>query len=125
MHSLEREHGTESFFASLPEPERDVSPADDLPYLSAGASEITRRISAREWTARRVLLAYVRATSRTSSRTNAVSEVLYARALATASRLDKELEATGELQGPLHGVPMTIKDLFHVKGVDTAIGFSA
>jgi len=31
----------------------------------------------------------------------------------------------GKFKGPLHGVPMSVKDLFNIAGYDSCIGFSA
>jgi amidase len=36
--------------------------------------------------------------------------------------MDDHLAKTGKTAGPLHGLPVSIKDLFSVKGVDTSIG---
>ncbi|WP_104131233.1 amidase [Cryobacterium sp. M91] len=43
-------------------------------------------------------------------------------ALAEAERLDALLQATGELSGPLHGVPVLVKDQAESKGIRTAFG---
>lgn len=45
-------------------------------------------------------------------------------ALAEAARLD-ELGASGDFQGPLHGIPVGIKDIFDVAGMPTAAGTDA
>jgi amidase len=37
--------------------------------------------------------------------------------------LDEYLAATGKVTGPLHGLPISLKDQFHVKGVDTTMGY--
>ncbi len=42
-------------------------------------------------------------------------------ALAEAEQAEAELEA-GRVRGPLHGVPIAIKDLFHTKGVPSTFG---
>lgn len=44
-------------------------------------------------------------------------------ALAQAHALDDHRQKTGELQGPLHGIPVTVKDQFNLKGVDTTLGY--
>lgn len=38
-------------------------------------------------------------------------KVLFSDALKTAKELDGHFAATGELKGPLHGVPISFKDL--------------
>ena len=37
--------------------------------------------------------------------------------------MDKYFTTTGKLIGPLHGIPVTLKDQFNVKGVDSSIGY--
>ena len=44
-------------------------------------------------------------------------------ALRTAEELDKSYEDTGIVKGPLHGLPISLKDQFHVKGYDTSMGY--
>jgi aspartyl-tRNA(Asn)/glutamyl-tRNA(Gln) amidotransferase subunit A len=51
-------------------------------------------------------------------------EVMRADALSDASRLDAEL-ALGQTRGPLHGIPVAIKDIYDVAGVPTRCGSRA
>ena len=46
-------------------------------------------------------------------------------ALADAAALDAELESTGQLVGPLHGVPVLVKDNYDVAGLQTTGGSAA
>ena len=50
------------------------------------------------------------------------TEMFFERALKRARELDEQLERTREPAGPLHGVPVSIKDSFEIEGVDTTIG---
>lgn len=50
--------------------------------------------------------------------------VLFADALDQARALDEEFKQTGKVKGPLHGVPISVKDLFNIAGYDSCIGFS-
>lgn len=50
-------------------------------------------------------------------------EIGFDDALARARELDSYFEANGKLIGPLHGVPLTLKDQFHVKGLETSMAF--
>jgi len=52
---------------------------------------------------------------------NAFITVLDGHARARAKELDSEF-AQGKYRGPLHGVPVAVKDLFHMKGVRTTAG---
>jgi amidase len=54
-------------------------------------------------------------------RINAVVTLMREEALASAREADAS-RANGRLLGPLHGVPITIKDAFDVKGVRTTFG---
>lgn len=44
-------------------------------------------------------------------------------ALARARELDDYQQAHGRTTGPLHGLPVSLKDQFHVKGVDPSMGY--
>jgi amidase len=44
-------------------------------------------------------------------------------AMQRAKALDESLETTGQLHGPLHGLPVSLKDQFDVRGVDSTLGF--
>ena len=44
-------------------------------------------------------------------------------ALQQARVLDTHFKSTGQLIGPFHGIPITLKDQFNVKGYDTTLGY--
>lgn len=48
---------------------------------------------------------------------------MFDKALHTARELDKNLKETGSVKGPLHGLPISLKDQFHVEGYDTTMGY--
>lgn len=56
--------------------------------------------------------------------TNCLSEVYFDRALTRAAELDIYLKAHGKVIGPLHGLPISLKDMFNVQGIETTIGKS-
>jgi amidase len=43
--------------------------------------------------------------------------------LQRAKELDAYLAEKGRPMGPLHGLPVSLKDQFHVKGVETTMGY--
>ncbi|KAL1981829.1 hypothetical protein VTN96DRAFT_2125 [Rasamsonia emersonii] len=55
--------------------------------------------------------------------TGCCTEIFFADALAQARELDEYLAREGRTVGPLHGLPVSVKDLFEVRGVDTSIGW--
>jgi Asp-tRNA(Asn)/Glu-tRNA(Gln) amidotransferase A subunit family amidase len=54
---------------------------------------------------------------------NSLTELLFKDALQQAKEMDERFARLGKPVGPLHGVPMTLKDQFNVKGYDTTIGY--
>lgn len=57
--------------------------------------------------------------------TRCLTEPLFSDALQRAKELDDHLKRTGKPVGPLHGLPVSVKDSFNVKGVDSSIGIAA
>lgn len=51
--------------------------------------------------------------------------MLFSEAVQDAQRLDEYFQANGKPVGPFHGVPVTLKDQFNVKGYDTSLGYTA
>lgn len=100
---------------------------EDIEYLSASASHIASQVRKKEWTARRVMEAFVRSAARAHSRTNCLTEVMFVQALDEADRLDdfiKNGASQEELDNKLLlGVPTSVKDHLDYKGVDNSRGF--
>ena len=56
---------------------------------------------------------------------NCLTEIFFDDAIARAKWLDEQLQKTGKPVGPLHGLPISLKDTFRVKGYDASIGVAA
>lgn len=54
--------------------------------------------------------------------TNCLSEIFFEEGLQTAKELDEYQDQTGQLKGPLHGLPISLKDNINIKGHATTIG---
>ncbi len=94
--------------------------SDDLFFESA--TELALRLRRRELTAVEVAEAFLRRIDSLNPRVNAFTVVTHDLALDTARRLD-QLAARDEPLGPLHGVPVAIKDLFDLRaGVRSTFG---
>jgi Asp-tRNA(Asn)/Glu-tRNA(Gln) amidotransferase A subunit family amidase len=57
--------------------------------------------------------------------TNCLTEIFTNDAIARAKELDDHLARTGKPAGPLHGLPISLKDTFKVKGYDASIGVAS
>src|SRR5437016_5061106 len=54
---------------------------------------------------------------------NCLHEIFFDQAFQRAGFLDEYMEKHGKTLGPLHGLPVSLKDQFHVKGNDTTMGY--
>lgn len=54
---------------------------------------------------------------------NCLHEIFFDKALQRARELDAYYADTGTTTGPLHGLPISLKDQFHVKDVETTMGY--
>lgn len=91
----------------------------ELAYSTA--VEIAKRLRRREVSSREVLDYFLERVDRLDKRINSVVTVDAERARAEAEAADAAL-ARGEVRGPLHGVPMTVKDSFQTAGMRTTSG---
>jgi aspartyl-tRNA(Asn)/glutamyl-tRNA(Gln) amidotransferase subunit A len=93
-----------------------AAPAD-LTRLSL--AEAARRIAARELTSEQLTRAYLARIERLNPRINAYITVTADAAVSQARLLDSEL-AAGRSRGPLHGIPIALKDNIDTAGVLTS-----
>lgn len=93
--------------------------SDDI--LSISATKLAAQIRAKKVSAVEVVRAYLKRIDQVNPILNAVVTLCGDRALLEAKMADDRL-AKGESMGPLHGVPMTIKDSLDTEGVRTTGG---
>ena len=84
-------------------------------------ADLSWRIASRELSSSEVVDAALARLERMQAKLNAFITVLAEPAIAEAKRADEEI-ARGRPRGPLHGVPVTIKDMFETAGVLTTGG---
>ena len=92
-----------------------------LPQSVGAAADAFR---AGDLSSRELTQAYLDCIHQFEPQLNAFITILDDEALATAEERDAELGA-GEDRGPLHGVPIVVKDLFEVAGTRTTVGSEA
>jgi amidase len=61
----------------------------------------------------------------TKYQTSCLTEIVFDEAIARAKQLDDHLDRTGKLMGPLHGLPISVKDSFKIIGRDASIGYAS
>jgi len=88
--------------------------SDDIIYMSA--TKLAQLIREKKVSATEAVQAFIDRQNKVNRKLNAVVMPCYERALAEARAADESL-ASGKLLGPLHGVPMTIKDSLATEGV--------
>ncbi|CAH0057312.1 unnamed protein product [Clonostachys solani] len=113
---------------------------ESLPLSIAGSitaltspDEITSKILSGELTSHEIVGAFIQRAREAHEQTNcpgltsactpSLTEILFEEALNEAKKLDKYFSEHGKLVGPFHGVPVTLKDQFDVKGHDSTIGY--
>ena len=92
---------------------------EDLRYASI--SELGGRLARRELSPVEVTQATLDRAAELNRRLNCFITLLDDEALEAARVAEREL-AAGEVRGPLHGVPFSVKDLYATKGVRTTAG---
>lgn len=56
---------------------------------------------------------------------NCLTVIMFNEGIAQAKKLDEHFAKTGKVVGPLHGLPVSLKDNFNVKGKPSSVGFTS
>jgi amidase len=86
------------------------------PLLNSSAVEIAQAIRQKKISSAELMRAHLERIQAVNPQLNALVQIPAARALEEAHRADAAL-ARGEIRGPLHGVPFTLKDALETAGV--------
>lgn len=87
------------------------------------ATELARRVREGELSARELVTAHLKRIERLNPRVNALCTLVADRALDEAAEADHG-RLRGEPTGPLHGLPIAVKDLELTRGIRTTFGSS-
>ncbi|OBZ80081.1 Acetamidase, partial [Grifola frondosa] len=93
-------------------------------------SVLLQKLASSEWSAVEVTTAFCKRAviaHQLASRddTNCLTEIFVEKALQRAAELDEYLKQHGTVIGPLHGLPVSLKDQFQIKGLETTMGYAA
>lgn len=89
---------------------------EEVKITESSVSGLLNKLKSAEWTSEAVVTAFCKRASIAQQLFNCAAEVLFDEAIITAKRLDEHLRSTGQPAGPLHGLPISIKDIFNVAG---------
>ena len=95
----------------------------ELEITETDAVGIVKKTTNGEWTAEEVTTAFCHRASLAHQLTNCLLETFFDAAIDDAKRLDKYYAQNKAPIGPLHGLPVSLKDQFHVKDVETTMGY--
>ncbi|KAI1377036.1 amidase signature domain-containing protein [Hypoxylon crocopeplum] len=100
----------------------------ELLITNSTASDVVSKISTGEWSALEVTRAACkRAACKRAAVAqqllNCVTEIYFEQAVSRAAELDDYFKTKGGPVGPLHGLPISLKDQFNLEGVDSTIRY--
>ncbi|KAL4874631.1 amidase signature domain-containing protein [Aspergillus karnatakaensis] len=75
------------------------------------------------YTAEEVAIAFCKRAAIAQQLTRCCTEIIFDEAIATAKDLDTYFRLHGRVKGPLHGLPISVKDGFNIKGYDSTSGY--
>lgn len=101
------------------ETSKEMIESESLHYKTI--SEISKMIKSREISSSELTQLMLNRIITVDKKLNSYLTIFNEIALATAARLDKEL-ASGNYRGPLHGVPIAVKDLLYMTNAPTTGG---
>lgn len=99
-----------------------VTLAVDTETLSI--SQLQDAIRERSITCEQLMLFYCHKAIRANEQCNCLTDVMFTEALEQARQLDADFLITGRVTGPLHGIPVSVKENIAVSGTDTNRGVS-
>ena len=92
---------------------------DELTYLSI--SEAAERIARKELSPVELVQAHLERIRATDDKLNSFITLLADEAMESAREAEQAIQS-GNHRGPLHGIPIGLKDLYYTKGIPTTIG---
>ncbi|KAK7708812.1 hypothetical protein SLS57_008873 [Botryosphaeria dothidea] len=99
--------------------------ADEVRITESAPETLLAALAAGTLTSTATTTAFLRRAALAQHATNCITELLPARALARAAELDAHLATHGQPIGPLHGLPVSVKEHMAMGGCTTNAGFCA
>lgn len=94
----------------------------ELELTNATATAVVAHIAAGIWTSEEVTRAVCKRAALAQGLTNCLTEIFFDEAVIRAKELDRTQKTSGII-GALHGLPISLKDQFNLKGIESTIGY--
>ncbi|KAG9250767.1 amidase [Emericellopsis atlantica] len=101
----------------------DDDALEDLIFSARDVQGLVKLLGNHQVSAENVILAHINKAKIAQEQTNCLTEICFDDALEQARELDKFQKEHGRLKGPLHGVPISLKDQFDLQGLDSTLGY--
>ncbi|KAK0198954.1 general amidase [Armillaria mellea] len=95
----------------------------ELEITKSEVDGLLSRLAKGEWTSVEVTTAFYKRAIIAHQLTNCLTEIFVEKALAKAAERDAYLKQTGKVLGPLHGLPVSLKDQINIKGTESTMGY--
>lgn len=95
----------------------------ELSITDLDASSLAKAVQSKTLTAAAVATAFCKRAAIAQQLTQCLTETFFDDAIRRGQELDAYLAEHGKPVGPLHGVPVSIKDSFKYRGVQSTLGF--
>lgn len=105
---------------NVSQPEVEQSPADEICFMEATA--LVELIRTKKASSVEVMKAHLKQIARVNSKVNAIITLVEEEELLAGAQAADDALAKGNWLGPLHGLPIGVKDLHATKGILTTYG---
>lgn len=101
----------------------DLLTTEEATITELNTGDLIERLQTAKLTSEAVVTAFSKRATLAQQALNCATELLFDEALTTAREYDEHLRTTGKTKGPLHGLPISVKDVFDLKGHLNSSGF--
>ncbi|KAF8215973.1 general amidase [Mycena galopus ATCC 62051] len=103
--------------------ESNILSALDLEITESSVATLLSNLASSKWSAVQVTTSFYKRAIVAQLLVNCLTEIFVDRALARAKTLDEHLKKTGNVVGPLHGLPISLKDKICMKDIENTMGY--